>query len=55
MSETETPYALYIFSESYLQKPLQLLLSMFKYSMTGESQYLSAYLILIYNSLLHFN
>lgn len=35
------------------KKTLQLLL--FKYSMTGESQYLSEYLILIYNSLLHFN
>lgn len=54
-SETGTTYALYVFSESDLQKTLQLLLSMFKYSMPGESQYLSAYLILTYNSLFHFN
>lgn len=55
MSEMEIMYTLYIFSECYLQKTLQQLLSMFKYSMTAESQYLSAYLILIYKSLLHFN
>lgn len=55
MAEIGTAYVLKILSESYSQNPLQLLFSMFKYSMTEESQCLSGYLVLIYNSLLHFN
>lgn len=55
MSEMGTAYVLKILRESYSQNPLQLLLSMLKYSVMGESQYHSAYLILIYNRLLHFD
>lgn len=54
MSEMGTAYVLKNTQGILLTKPTSVA-TVLKYSMMGESQYHSAYLILIYNRLLHFN